>query len=169
MFDTVNVWGKCPYCHQHQYYDAQTKDLDNCLHTFDALHKDWYKGKLERKFRLGLPVFKHFPLDKEDKVWKNQAERIEAQATVSPQFRKLKYVEVCICCLSDKCKAFAIERDKRIQGCFSGFGRRFDGRIRIKDGKLIGEVYDIILSEKSLPKKRKIKNSLRVINPMALK
>ncbi len=92
---------------------------------------------------------------KEHKVWKNQAERIEARATVHPKYKHLKFVDVICDCHSAKCKSWSAERDLRIQELVSGFGRIFHGKIKIHKGFLIGKVYDIELSDKRLPRKSK--------------
>jgi len=144
LYDTIYVYGTCPYCKEHDRFDAQTNDLDMCMHTYEALPADWYSDKWQRKMRVTLPVFKQYPLDKSARVWKNQAERTEAEATVSKDYFNRKWIDVTLSCLSKKCRAFAVKRDIKRQGIFSGFGRIFDAKIRIKDGKLIGEFFDIV-------------------------
>jgi hypothetical protein len=126
MFDTINVFMKCPYCGNFESFDAQTKDLNNALFNYTALYEDWFLCKTGRKFRLGLPVFKQYPFDKENAVWKNQAEHIEAQAKIEDKFCKLKFVEVIASCPSSK---------RHLS---------FEGKIKIKKGFLIGEIYDIV-------------------------
>jgi len=127
LYDTIYVYGTCPYCKEHDRYDAQTKDLDRCMYTYEALPADWYSDKWRSA-----------------RVWKNQAERTEAEATVSKDYFNRKWIDVTLSCLSKKCRAFAVKRDIKRQGIFSGFGRIFDAKIRIKDGKLIGEFFDIV-------------------------
>ena len=142
LYDQILVYMSCPYCHKCQQFDAQTKDLDNSMWTFDPLHKEWFKKSKkwnDRNFRLKLPVFPKFPKDKSAKVWKNQTEFMEAEATVPKEFNKLKYITVIADCHSFKCQMFA----DLITGYCSGFGRSFEGKIKIKNGKLIGEIYDI--------------------------
>ena len=130
MFDTVMVSMYCPLCGEFERFDAQTKDLDSLMFTYHALSKDWDESKSEKKFREGLPVFKKFPLDREAEVWKDQAERIEAEATISEEYQdKLNFVNVITDC--SHCKKY------------------FEGKVVIKDGKLFGEIYDcIIIKEK---------------------
>ena len=125
MFDYVSVYMECPFCHNFVGFDAQTKDLDCVMFNYRTLPDDWFTNKLERKFRKDLPVFAKFPLDKEAAVWKDQAERQEAEATIFPEFAdQLKYVTVVADC--PKC------------------GKYFDGKIRIQDGKLMGEIYEVV-------------------------
>ncbi len=156
-YDTIMVFMRCPYCKEYRTFDAQTKCLGSLMHTYDALDENWFKksSMFGRKFRQELSVCPQFPLDKEHKVWKNQAERIEARATVHPKYKHLKFVDVICDCHSAKCKSWSAERDLRIQELVSGFGRIFHGKIKIHKGFLIGKVYDIELSDKRLPRKSK--------------
>lgn len=125
MFDDISVYMQCPFCENYASLNVQTKDLDCVMFNYRPLPDDWFTSKLGRKFRKGLPVFSKFPLDKEADVWKDQAERQEAQATISPEFAdQLKYVTVVADC--PKCSKF------------------FDGKIRIQGGKLMGEIYDVV-------------------------
>ena len=125
MFDDVSVYMECPFCHKFVGFNAQTKDLECCMFSYSPLPDDWYTSKFGKKFRAGLPVFSKFPLDKEAGVWKDQAERIEAQATIDAKFsNQLKYITVFADC--PKC------------------GKFFDGKIRIEGDKLVGEIYDIV-------------------------
>lgn len=158
LFDTIEVYMKCPYCERPAILEAQTKDLDKSLHHYRTLRDDWFKDKIFGKpFRKKLPVFRKFPMDKSATVWKNQAERREAAASIPDTYKKLKYVNVIASCHSTKCKAWADKRDMRIQGCTSGFGRMFEGKIKIKKGMLFGDIYDIELIEKRLPRKNRQK------------
>lgn len=125
MFDDISVYMECPFCHNFAGFEAQTKDLDCAMFHYRPLPNNWFMGKLERKFRVGLPVFAKFPLDKEAGVWESQAERAEAEATIDAELAdQLKYINVITDC--PKC------------------GKWFDGKIRIKDSKLIGDIYDAI-------------------------
>lgn len=162
-FDTIDVFMRCPYCKKYQTLDAQTKDMDSCMWHFDALPKNWFDKKefLGKKFRQGLPVFKQFPFDR-DSPWKSQAERIEAQARLAPEWgEKLRFVRVIVSCNSPKCDSWARERDRRAYGYESGFGRQFDGKIAVikhKDNHyFIGPIYDIVKLDKRLPNKPKKK------------
>ena len=158
MFDTINVFMKCPYCKLHQMFDAQTKDLDKMLHEYAPLRTDWNKSKLfGKKFRKGMPVFPSNPNDKSCIVWKDQAERTEAMAKVPDKFKKLKYVEVYADCSSMKCQFDADRRDILMQGTPSGSGRGFEGKIAIRKGFLIGEIYDIEKDDLEESKLRKYK------------
>ena len=65
-------------------------------------------------------VFQKYPNDKEASVWKNQAERREAMATVPPEFKSRKSINVIAECAN--CKFW------------------FDGKIKIKKGMLISPV-----------------------------
>lgn len=156
-FDMIIVYMRCPYCKRMESFDAQTKDLGSSMFTYHTIPKDWFTNEMERKMRKTLPVFSQFPLDKEAKVWKNQAERKEAQATIPEEYLKKKFVNVIADCHSPECQAWADERDRRFQGIASGFGRMFKGRIIVKNGLLIGEIYNIIHSDKRLPPKKKEK------------
>lgn len=151
MYDTIMVVQKCPYCKTFQNFECQTKDLDLLMYEFHPLDEDWEDPNaisvVRKDFRVELPVFKNFPLDKEWKVWSNQAELIEARATLSEEFKKLEFVEIATTCDSIWCYAHARFHDKKTMGYISGFGRYFEGKIKIKDGKLIGKVYDLILDD----------------------
>lgn len=167
-FDTIEVYGKCPYCGVRQSFRAQTKDLGQLMYVYTALSEEWFDGNriLGRDFRRGLPVFPRFPNDKSAVVWKNQAERAEAAATVPDDFQDLKFVEVIAGCKKPKCLEWAKERDRRLQGSYSGFGRHFEGKIAIKDGKLIDPIFDIEKVDNELPKPRE-HNSPKVLTPEA--
>lgn len=149
MFCSIYLYQECPYCKKVQHFEAQTKDLRNALDEYVPLPDDWFKSQIERKFRLGLPVFPQFPMDKEHTVWKNQAERTEAQATVPKEFSHLKFVSIIADCHSIICQAWADKRDQKNYGYVSGFGRQFRGKIKIHKGMLMGKIYDIELSDKS--------------------
>lgn len=163
-FDTINVYMECPYCKRYQHFDCQTKDMDSSMWTFRVLDSDWFKSKDElfgREFRRALPVFKRFPYDKEG-PWKSQVEKIEASAMVSPEWgKKLRFVNVTVDCCSTKCDTWARERDRRAYGYESGFGRMFNGKIRIiRKGDnyyFVGPIYDIIKRDNRLPRKIKKK------------
>lgn len=143
MYDTIYTWMRCPYCGHTGMFEAQTKDLDKVLFGYRTLDKEWNTSKLGKKFRNDMPVTIAFPKDKENKVWKSQAERTEAQATVPKEYQKLKYVLVTASCSSIICQFDADRRDILVQGTPSGFGRCFEGKIKIENGKLIGPIYDI--------------------------
>lgn len=124
MFDNVSIYMECPFCHNFVGFDAQTKDLECAMFHYRPLPDDWFTSELGKKFRDGLPVFCKFPLDKEAAVWSSQAERAEAEATIDTELAsQLKYVNVVVSC--PKCD------------------KHFDGKIRIEDGKLMGDIYDI--------------------------
>lgn len=145
LYDTILVYMECPYCGFSGQIECQTKDLGNHMHTYHPLRSEWYKKGMskEKRFRVSLPVFPQFPQDKEFTVWKNQAERIEAHATVPKEFRNLKYINVIASCESVECQFDGDRISILWQGCPSGFSRSFEGKIRIRNGRLIGEVYDI--------------------------
>ena len=155
MYDSIMMLMQCPYCKRYEHIECQTKDLDSAGWNFQTLDKDWFTAQHQRKMRKGMPVFKRFPFDKTNSVWKDQVEETEASARVPNQFRKLKFVTVICDCHSVDCQAWSARRDKQEQGCVSGFGRMFEGKIKIKDGFLIGEPYDIYLSDKRMPKKKR--------------
>lgn len=52
---------------------------------------------------------------------------------------KLNYLECLADCVQPKCKEFVIKRD----GYWGGFGRMFDVKIILKDGKVSGE-YEVL-------------------------
>lgn len=145
LYDTIKVYMRCPYCGHHRIFYAQTKDLGENMHTYDALSEDWedkesFGGK---KLRRKLPVFRRFPKDKSAKVWETQAEEAEAAAEVPDEFKNSDHVGVTADCNSIECQ-FDADRDWIIrQGSPSGFGRMFHGKIKIKDCHLWGDIYDI--------------------------
>lgn len=145
LFDTILVWMDCPYCGFTGRIECQTKDLGNIMFTYKPLADDWFtkKERSEHSFRETLPVFPQFPLDKEYSVWKNQAELIEAKATLPKQFHHKKFIRVIASCNSVQCRFDGDRISILRQGCPSGFSRSFEGKIKIRDGKLIGKVYDI--------------------------
>lgn len=151
MYDIILVFQKCPYCDTYQIFECQTKDLDSIMYVYHSLDENWLDPKdsvLGKDFYAGLPIFKDFPLDK-DCGWADQAEFVEARATLPEEFKKLEYVEIATTCQSLWCYAHARLHDKKTIGYISGFGRYFEGKIKIKDGKLIGKVYDLILDNQS--------------------
>ena len=176
-YDTIIVHMRCPYCGEWGSFDAQTKDLGQAMFTYHTLDEDWFnhmklnpnmkakdacnektkkkhKGKwCDREFRIRMPVFPQFPGDKESTVWKDQRERHEAQADTGN--KQLKYVEVVATCNSINCQFDGDRSWILSQGCPSGSGRLFDGKIKVKDGYLVGPIYDIIKdkhTEKELAK-----------------
>ncbi len=123
MFDTIQVYQRCPYCGGWQGFAAQTKDLFCIMSHYTPLNADWETSDLGKKMRTGLPVFPQFPLDKTAKVWRDQAELIEARATIPEEYHgKLNYVSVIVHC--EKC------------------GVWFRGKVVVKDGKLWGTIYE---------------------------
>lgn len=152
MYDSVYVAQRCPYCGTFQTFEAQTKDLDSLLWRFEALSENWFRepSKSWRKMRQKLPVFPSFPKDKSHKVWKSQAEEIEASAAVSDRHKKLKYVDVVATCSSDKCRKFAAKR-----GIMQGSCRLFEGKVKIRNGFLVEPIYDIVLPDSKLSRKTK--------------
>ena len=134
MYDTIDIYQRCPFCGDYQHFDAQTKNLNSCMYTYHPIREG--KDLLDRK---KIPVFAKFPKDKSARVWKSQTEHSEAEATVPKEFSKLKFVHVIADCHSDSCQLYA----DLMMGYYSGFGRTFDGKIKIKNGKLTGEIYDI--------------------------
>lgn len=120
MYDSVEIYQPCPGCGTWQMFDWQTKDLDSQFYTYRPLPEDWLTATLGGKiFRMGLGVFPKFPMDKEHTVWKDQAERREAQATLLPPYDKqLRFVKVHGIC--EKCKKY------------------WELKVEVKDGKLWG-------------------------------
>ncbi len=148
VYDRIIVVQRCPYCKTLQAFECQTKDLDQLMYEFQSLDESWGDPNsisvLRKDFFTDLPVFKQFPLDK-DCGWIDQKEFVEARATLSEEFKKLEFVEIATTCQSLWCSAHARLHDKKTRGYISGFGRYFEGKIKVKDGRLIGKVYDIIL------------------------
>ena len=117
MYDSVIVYMACPKCQRWGSFEFQTKDLGCLMDTYHPLTEDWETSDLQKKFRKGLSVFRKFPLDKEQDVWSDQAERIEAQATLeTPYDTQLKFVSVYTSCCN--CEAW------------------LEGTIAVTDGKL---------------------------------
>lgn len=132
-FDTVEVFQTCPYCGVNQYFDAQTKDLGCSMYTYSPVSK--YKGQFA--FLDDMPVFKRFP---EDKLkWNSRKDLEIAKARVPKKFRHLKFVSVVADCHSTMCQKVTDINT----GYFSGFGRMFEGKIKIEKGCLKGDIYDI--------------------------
>jgi len=98
MFDNIMIYSHCPKCGV-DVTGLQTKDLLCVMHTYRPLSSDWETSDLGKKFRQGLPVYPHFPFDKEHTAWKDQAERIEAQAMLPlPYSEQLKFVHCYTIC-----------------------------------------------------------------------
>ena len=105
MNDSIIVYMACPECQRWDSFKFQTKDLGREMATYRPLNVDWEASDLQKKFRKGLPVFRKFQLDKEQTVWADQAERIEAQATLEPPYNnQLKFINVYTSC--GDCKAW---------------------------------------------------------------
>jgi hypothetical protein len=138
LFDTINVWQKCPYCGKPQLFDAQTKDLECAMHTYTVYDDDEFID------RSKLPVFKAFPLEKGYSAWESQEEMKLAAATVDI---KADHVNVIADCNSIICQFHSDRKDILGQGCPSGFGRSFRGKIKVKDGLLVGKIYDLELDD----------------------
>jgi hypothetical protein len=145
---------KCPYCGKYDSFDAQTKDLGRNMFRYRAYDKDQLLD------RTTLPVFKAFPLDRSDKDWKSQDELMRAEATIPLEYSDCKYITVIASCNSVDCQFYSDREDILLQGCPSGFGRSFDGRIKIENGMLVGKIYDIeklhVKSEEELNKYKEV-------------
>lgn len=129
MFDTISVAMRCPLCDKYHLLDAQTKDLQNELYRYSALPSYWFdKKNVGKTFREQLSCCPSVPLDKSHTVWADQAERLEAGADT--QRKDLSYVEVIVDCPFQE-----FVEDER---------KTFEGKIKMIDGLLIGEIYDII-------------------------
>lgn len=145
----ITTFGICPYCGHPEIFETQTDDLSKesfSFYHFHTLDGNWFDKKnklLGKEFRKAIPCFNSFPLDKDEKVWKNQAEKIEAKAQVPKEFKHLKFVNVYTSCKSIQCQFDGDRWWICRQSCPSGFSRGFDGKIRIKNGFLIGGIYDI--------------------------
>jgi hypothetical protein len=163
MFDTIIVFQRCPYCNRFQSFDCQTKDLDLLMYVFHPLEEDWEdeNSLFNKEMRENFPIFKSFPLDKEFMVWGNQAEFIEAKATLSEEFKNLEFVTIIASCQSLWCNAHARLHDKKTLGYISGSGRSFKGKIKVKNGKLIGKIYDIILDNETKYEELKFLDELK--------
>lgn len=131
MFDTVDVYMKCPACKRHHMIDAQTKNLHKQLFTFTALPAQWHEKDAvgSRYFRTQFPTTQQFPLDKSNTVWQHQAERAEAAANTCN--KELQYIDVVFTC------PYQTYRDGKKHEMF------FDGKIKVQDGLLISPIYDI--------------------------
>lgn len=137
-YDTVNVYGICPYCGKNQNFDGQTKDLGSLMYNYDAI--SLIPDALDRS---KMPTFPRNPNNKEFMVWKSQKERTEANAKVPKEFKNLKYISLIATCNSLECQ-FDSDRDWILtQGTPSGFSRTFRFKLPIKKGKIIGKIYDI--------------------------
>ena len=62
---------------------------------------------------------------------------------------KLNFISVTGDCHSEICQEVADKRDIIRQGCPSGFGTLFNAKIRVKDGVLTNEVYDVELDDEN--------------------
>ena len=130
LFDTVEVFQRCPHCKDLSAFTCQTNDLGRGMYCYRALDKDWFSKKGSsfsgRAFRQRLRVYPRFPLDKTHKVWKNQAELREAGATVTLR-TNASHINVIAECI--RCE------------------RSFEGKLDILHRKgrryLVGPVYDL--------------------------
>ena len=126
MFDSVSAWGTCPRCGEPEDFECQTKDLKGGnLYHFRPLPENWIDDnfKFGRAFRSGLPVFPKFPYDKSASVWTDQAERMEAAATIPKEFwDKLNFVSIV---------------------CTCPCGASLEGKLAVKGKFLWGPLYDL--------------------------
>lgn len=157
MFDTISVHMTCPYCGWFQEFEAQTKDLECMLHHYKALPADWFKKKAKpfgsnrSSYAKSTPYSGSYPMAKPDTRWKNAAEQIEAEATVYARNVQEGYITVIATCHSTLCGMWGMEEDVRIWSESHGMGgRTFYGKIAIKKGMLIGEIYDFDLTHKEM-------------------
>jgi len=152
LYDTIMVYMECPYCGRHQQIDAQTIDLGSMMYIYYT-----YNRKGDLLDRTKLPVFKRFPLDRQQECWESQDAKARAEATVPEEYRALKEVEVIGTCHSIECQFVADRRDILSQGTPSGFGRLFNGKIKIEGGMLVGKIVDIVLDDLTEEKLEKYK------------
>ena len=128
MFDYVNAGGTCPKCGKLRIFECQTKDLDpggGQVYHFRSLPEHWLEPDtlFGRAFRRATSVFPEFPYDKSPSVWNDQAERIEAAATIPEElWDKLNFIEVVFVC-----------------SC----GAAFRGKLAVKGKFLWGPLYDV--------------------------
>ena len=101
LYDTIYFSDNCPECKLHQTFEGQTKELSSKMYSYEAIEDDWETSFMGKKFRKDLPVFPKNESDKEHTVWKSQAERAEALATI-----KEKVSEISICFRCDQCDNF---------------------------------------------------------------
>lgn len=130
LYDTIRVHMRCPNCKIYEVFSAQTKDLGRCMYQYSSLPTDWFSeeiGIIGKQFREKAPTFAMFPLDREHEVWENQAEKMEAQATVLDEYEDLEEVSVVFHC-------------NRVYGKEVPY---YTGKIKIQDGMLIGRIYDV--------------------------
>lgn len=124
LFDTINVFQECPYCKKQAVFEFQTKDLDGgSMLDFDTV------DKIASKLHKARPRW---------------SERAQVDKELVKGFT---FVEGTASCTSPLCAYVAAMRDMVWQGCKSGFGRFFDGKIAIKSHKgqkyFFGDIYDI--------------------------
>ena len=126
MFDDIATYMLCPFCGKHGNMGAQTKDLSSDLFCYRPLDEDWYTSSSVwgRKLRLGLPVFPRLPKDKSCDAWKDQAEKIEAEATIPDEYiGQLNYINV--------------------SATFPHCNVDFRGKVKIVEDKLVGHIHDV--------------------------
>lgn len=133
MTDYVRVLVCCPGCGLCGLVLAHTNDLGRLGFTYSPLPLNWETFEFGKLFRTGLPVHPEFPLDKSAEIWKDQAEKIEAQATILKGFwGKLNYITVswqCSCC-----REFYTGRIQVREGKLRGWGEHVE-RAEGKEGK----------------------------------
>jgi len=128
MYDTIVKYMDCPYCGTRKVFEGQTKDLDSGFETYHTLD-------VSKKGKPALQLF----------IRNTYVENSKIPA----EFGKLKYVDVTFNCGSVSCQFDADREWIDIQKIPSGFGRSFDGKIKIdqvgKDYHLVGDLYDVVL------------------------
>jgi hypothetical protein len=105
------------------------------MYSYTVIHESWENEPFGKKFREKLPVFNEFPLDRISFVWKSQAERTIAAATV-PWEKKNgnQYIKVTFECSAD----YYLNRNKKkVKYDF------YDGKLLLSNGVLYGPIIKI--------------------------
>lgn len=154
MFDTILVYMKCPYCGLRVNMDCQTKDLEQFMFTFKAMHRGYLKGDKsnlfynnDRDMRARLKMGPEFPHDKSHLVWKNQLEHIRLSASLHKKFKDLEFIDVFCECPSFKCKSYMANKEGKR---WSGLSRTFSARLRVVKGFILDEMYDVVLDKEDM-------------------
>lgn len=149
LFDIVYVFMRCPYCNNLSSLEAQTHDLAETgrgsLNEYKTVPEIWVTGKKPENKK-----------EEKDESLKDlyDVENELSKAKVREGVKHKDFIEVTVSCESPICQLWANERDRRTQGVASGFGRLFEGKIKITDGYLVGKVYDINLINEELPERQ---------------
>jgi hypothetical protein len=133
-YDTIEMIMECPVCKRDHVISAQTKDIGRLMFVYKPLPDGWFTlGSSYSAHFKESPIPLQFPGDSLHMAYKDVESFYEAQASVPIEFHHLDQIDVVAECPS-------LKYANSIDDCTF-----FTGKMKLKNGKLIGNIYNIII------------------------